>query len=460
LLSKTGCVGFPKQAAQQPVLEEKEYEMLMPSHVKKFPQFILLTLLAASFAYGQELPRPSMARHEDNNSLPTTYNMKLGPVLFDVTGSIDSEFNDNIGLTNTGEKSDFLITPEVGIGIRWPVTESNTLSFNTSLGYTRYLIHPQFDSANILVAPNSELAFNLFVGDFKFTFHDNFAYEQDPVNEGAFSNVVTFDRFTNDAGITGVWDLNQVVLTLSYDHITFLSTGIQDSSGAQLSDPGALDYSADQVAASAEFHVTSTLSGGLEAAASTRSYNDFGGNYTQLSAGPFARVQISQYLRAQVSAGYQTLHSPNNSLNPGEILPANVYTPGSTAGTDTSWYADLTFDHQVNQYFIHHLSLGHELELGLLGDQSDVYYANYTASWKVNTFLNLAFTLGYQDVNEEGALVEVSNYNMFNAGVQASFPITKSITGAVIYQFNDKFAADDAQSYEQNEVGLNLTYQF
>jgi hypothetical protein len=49
---------------------------------------------------------------------------------------------------------------------------------------------------------------------------------------------------------------------------------------------------------------------------------------------------------------------------------------------------------------------------------------------------------------------------MFNAGVQASFPITKSITGAVIYQFNDKFAADDAQSYEQNEVGLNLTYQF
>ena len=87
----------------------------------------------------QELPRPSMARHEDNNTLPTTYNMKLGPVLFDVTGSVDSEFNDNIGLTNTGQKSDFIVTPEVGIGVRWPVTESNTLSFNTSLGYTHYL---------------------------------------------------------------------------------------------------------------------------------------------------------------------------------------------------------------------------------------------------------------------------------------------------------------------------------
>jgi hypothetical protein len=310
------------------------------------------------------------------------------------------------------------------------------------------------------VSPDSELAFNLFVGDFKFTFHDDFSYQQDPVNEGAFSNVVTFDRFENDAGITGVWDLNEIVLTLAYDHINLFSTGIKDSSGTSLQGADLLNFSADQVSASAEFHVTSTLSGGLEAAASLRQYDYFGGDYTQLSAGPFARVQITQYLRAQASAGYQTIHSPGNTLAPGEILPAGDYTAGSDAGTQNGWYGDLTFDHQVNQYFIHHLSLGHQLQLGLLGDQSEVYYANYTGSWKVNSFLNLALTLGYQDAEEKGALVQVSNYSMFNAGVQASFPITKSISGAVLYQFNDKFASDDAQSYQQNEVGINLTYQF
>ena len=104
----------------------------------------------------------------------------------------------------------------------------------------------------------------------------------------------------------------------------------------------------------------------------------------------------------QASAGFQTLHSPNNSLQPGQILPANVYTPGNSAGTDNSYYADLTFDHQVNKYFIHHLSLGHELELGLLGDQSDVYYANYTASWKASSFVNFAFTLSYRTCREAG----------------------------------------------------------
>jgi hypothetical protein len=428
--------------------------------VKKLLLILSLGLSFNSFVVAQELPRPSLARHEDDTPLPTTYNMKLGPVLFDFTGSVDSEFNDNIGLNNTGTKSDFLITPEVGVGIRWPVTQTNTLALTTSLGYTRYLIHPQFDSTHILVAPNSELSFNVFVGDFKFNFHDAFSYEQDPVNEGQFSNIVTFDRFTNDAGVTGIWDLNQVVLTLSYDHINFISTGLQDSTGAQLPDPGLLNYQADQVGASAEFHVTSTLSGGLEAAASTRSYDSFDGDYTQLSAGPFARVQITQYLRAQASAGFQTIHSPNNSASPGQLLPANVYTPGSSAGTDNSYYADLTLDHQVNKYFIHHLSVGHELELGLLGDQSEVTYANYTASWKVNTFLNIAFTLGFQDVNENGALVEVSNYDMLNAGVQASFPIAKNVSGALIYQFNDKMADDSSQSYQQNDVGLNLTYHF
>jgi hypothetical protein len=434
--------------------------MLKPRHVKNLPQVLIVALIASTLAMGQELPRPSMARHEDSNTLPTTYNMKLGPVLFDVTGSIDSEFNDNIGLTNSGKMSDFLITPEVGLGVRWPVTESNTLSFNTSLGYTRYLEHPVYSTSNVLVSPDSELAFNLFVGDFKFTFHDDFSYQQDPVNEGALSNVVTFGRFENDAGVTGVWDLNQIVLTLAYDHINFFATSIQADDGGNLPNPQLLDFSADQVSASAEFHVTSTLSGGLEAAASLRQYEYFDGDYTQLSVGPFARFQITQYLRAEASAGYQTVHSPGNSLAAGQVLPADTYTPGSLSGTQDGWYADLTFDHQVNKYFIHHLSLGHQLQLGLLGDESEVYYANYTASWKVNTFLNLALTLGYQDAEEHGALVNVSNYSMFNAGIQASFPITKSISGAVLYQFNDKFAQEDSQSYEQNEVGVNLTYQF
>lgn len=436
--------------------------MLKPSRVKNLPSFLLLIVLGSTVAMAQELPRPSMARHEDNNTTPTTYNLKAGPVLFDLTGSIDSEYNDNIGLSHDNAESDFIVTPEVGIGVRWPVSETNTLSFNTSLGYTHYFIHSNLDSANVLVAPNSELAFNIFIGDFKINLHDNFSYQQDPVNEGAFSNIATFDRFNNDAGVSVIWDLNQIVLSLAYDHITFVATGIQNVNGDNFSNPDQLNFGADQVSASAEFHVTSTLSGGLEATASRRNYDYFDGDYTQITAGPFARFQITQYLRASASAGYEQVHTPNNSLPPGEILPSTVFTPGTgfSSGTTNNWYADLTFDHQINEFFIHHLSLGHQVEIGLLGDQEEAYYVDYTASWKVNQYLNLAFTLSYQDVDEQAALLDVSSYSMFNAGIQASFPITKSLSGAVIYQFNDKFAGDTLQEYEQNQVGVNLTYQF
>jgi hypothetical protein len=436
--------------------------MLKPSRVKNLPYFLLLTLLAGSSAAAQELPRPSMARHEDNNTLPTTYNIKAGPILFDFSGSVDSEFNDNIGLNHNNTKSDFIITPEVGIGMRWPVTETNTLSLSTSLGYTHYLENSYLDSQSVLIAPNSELAFNVFIGDFKLNFHDDFSYQQDPVNEGAFSNVATFDRFDNDAGLAVTWDLNQVVLTLAYDHITFIATNIQDVQGNNFNDVDQLDFSADQVSASAEFHVTSTLSGGVEATASLRNYDYFSGDYTQLTAGPFARVQITQYLRASASVGYETVRSPDNSLNQGAFLPSDEFSPASgfSSGATNTWYGDLTFDNQVNPYFIHHLSLGHQVQIGLLGDQEEAYYADYTASWKINNYLNLAFTLSYQNVDEQAALVDVSNYSLFNAGLQASFPITKSLTGALIYQYNDKFGGDESQDYNQNEVGLNLTYQF
>ena len=360
--------------------------MLKPSRVKNLPYFLLFALLAGINAAAQELPRPSMARHEDNNTIPTTYNLKVGPVLFDVTGSIDSEFNDNIGLNNDNKRADFLITPEVGLGLRWPVSETNTLSLNTSIGYTHYIDNSKLDSANVLVAPNSELAFNIFIGDFKITLHDDFSYQQDPVNEGAFSNVATFDRFNNDVGFSVLWDLNQVVLNFNYDHINFIATNIQDVTGTYFNNVDLLNFSADQVSASAEFHVTSTLSGGLEATASRREYDFFGGEYDQLTAGPFARVQLTQYLRASASVGYEQVHTPNNSLPPGATLPQTVFTPGNgfSSGTTNDWYGDITLDNQVNQYFIHHLSVGHQVEIGLLGDEESAYYVDYTASWKLN----------------------------------------------------------------------------
>jgi hypothetical protein len=400
---------------------------------------------------------------DEKNALPTDYNIKAGPVLLNFTASVEGDYNDNIGLTNSGAKSDFLITPEVGIQAQWPVTQTNTLTLSTSLGYTRYMIHPQFDTSHLLVSPDSALSFDIYTGNFKINIHDNFSYQQDPVEEAALSDIVNFDRFENIAGIGVLWDLNKVILNLNYDHINFVSTGLQTYTGANLSNPGDLNYSADQVSASAELRVSSTLIGGLEAAASEREYDSFSGDYTQLSAGPFVKLQITDHIKMQASGGWEYVDSPeqSNSFDSTLINGTNgTLGPGQGAGSLSSYYFNVTLDHEVNKYFLQRLSLGHELELGLLAEESEVAYVNYSASWHVNSSLNIALTLGYQDVQEEGGLVDSSSFDFFSAGIQANFPVTKSISGSVVYQYSDKVADLSDQSYTQNRVGLLLTYHF
>jgi len=67
----------------------------------------VLLVLGCTSLFSQELPRPSMARHETVATLPSDYNIKAGPVLLNVNGSVEGEYVDNIALTHTGTKSDW-----------------------------------------------------------------------------------------------------------------------------------------------------------------------------------------------------------------------------------------------------------------------------------------------------------------------------------------------------------------
>ena len=99
-------------------------------------------------------------------------------------------------------------------------------------------------------SPGSQLAFDIFVGDFRINIHDRFSLEQDPVAEIALSNVADYGRFQNTAGVAVLWDLNQAVVTAGYDHYTFIST---------TDDFDYLDRNADIFSASIGFTPTSTM---------------------------------------------------------------------------------------------------------------------------------------------------------------------------------------------------------
>jgi len=106
-----------------------------------------------------------MARHESVGTLPSDYNMKLGPVYSTSNASVGGRLCGQHRPDQLGPSFRFYVSPQVGIEARWPVTQRQHPEAFHFLGYSKYLIHPQYDTAHLLVAPDSVLSFDVYVGD-------------------------------------------------------------------------------------------------------------------------------------------------------------------------------------------------------------------------------------------------------------------------------------------------------
>src|SRR5437588_2080790 len=238
--------------------------------------FVTSMLVATAGVYAQDAVRPSLAgqeasqaREQDVSRIP--YNLLLGPVRFRVGATVGVEYNDNINYSDDGSavvigpfgptvvsahsQDDVIVTPNLTIDAIWPVTQLNTLRLDLGIGYSFYLDHSKNDTDAILIAPKSQIAFDIFVSDFRINIQDRMQLQQDPIQEGALSNVVDYGRFENTAGVSVVWDLNKLILQIGYGHYNFIATN---------SDFDYLNRNAEMVGGSAAFIVNPTITIGAE----------------------------------------------------------------------------------------------------------------------------------------------------------------------------------------------------
>ena len=181
--------------------------------------FLIPLLFAPAIGRSQDAVRPSLAgeaaseaRRQDIERIP--YNLLVGPVRFRVGASVGVEYNDNINYAEVNEQEDIIIRPQVNFDAIWPVTQLNTLRLDIGISYAAYIDHSEANTNGILIAPGSQLAFDIFVGDFRINIHDRMSLQQDPISELALSNVTDYGRFENYAGLSILWDLNKVLLTI------------------------------------------------------------------------------------------------------------------------------------------------------------------------------------------------------------------------------------------------------
>jgi len=405
--------------------------------------FLLPLLCAASIARSQDAVRPSLAgeaaseaRVQDVSRIP--YNLMLGPIRFRVSATVGAEYNDNINLAEVGKQEDVIIRPNVNVDAIWPITQLNTLRLDLGLGYAFYIDHPHDDTNGVLIAPNSQIAFDIFVSDFRINIHDRMSLQQDPIQEPALSNVANYGRFENTAGVSLLWDLNKALVTLGYDHYNYVST------------TSAFDYlnrSAEILAGTAEFLVTSTTGVGLEGNAVFTRYDQHVLNdSTDYSVGAFVETQITNNVKVRVAGGYQWINFDHNGLvgDPHDL---------------SDYYANLLLTHRLNAMISQTVAAGHENQLGINSNFITLNYVRHTVTWNIirNTLLSTEFF--FEDADESGGFIH-EHFQRLGGAVTVGYQLTPHVTLGLRYQYTTKDSDVALRDYNQNRVSVDGTYSF
>ena len=403
----------------------------------------LLFLLLAPVLRAQEAVRPSLAgeaaaeaRRQSVEQIP--YNLLLGPVRFRFSITTGVEYNDNINLAEINKQSDVIIRPQFNLDAIWPLTQLNTLRFDLGLGYAFYLDHPNADTNGVLISPGSQLAFDIFVQDFRINLHDRFSLQQDPIDEIQLSNVADYGRFENTAGVSVLWDLNKVVLTFGYDHYTYVATSDTFSY---------LDRNAEVLGFSAYFALNSTTGAGIESSAVFNYYSEnFLNDSVAFSIGPFVETQLTNYLRLRAAVGYQLIDFDHGG--------------GVDDNSDSNdFYANLSLSHRINAYITQTIAAGHESELGVNSNFVALNYVRHTATWNVINGLLIATEFFYEDGDDSGGLFS-EHIQRYGGAATLGYQLTPHITLGLRYQYTQKQSDQPLQDYRQNRVSLDGTYSF
>ena len=422
---------------------------------------LLALFFALPIVRAQDAIRPSLAgeasaesRRQSLDHIP--YNLLMGPVRFRFSATAGLEYNDNVNVAEVNEQDDFIFRPQVNLNALWPVTQLNTLRLDIGLGYAFYLDHSEYNTNALLLSPNSQLAFDVFVGDFRINFHDRFSLEQDPIGEPGLSNVADYGRFQNTAGVSVLWDLNKAVVTFGYDHYTFIATN---------DDFDYLDRNAEMLNASISFAATSTTGIGLEGSYVFNRYDqDVLNDSNTYNIGAFVETQLTNYLRLRLAGGYQSIEFDGDTVVLGPFPDGFLPGGGNFLVFDDSeslndYYVNLLISHRINSAITQSLSAGHESQLGVNSNYIQLNYVRHTATWNIINRTLLTTEIFYEDAEDSGGIID-EHLHRYGGALSLGYRLTRHVTLGARYQYTRKDSDVPLRDYQQNRISIDGTYSF
>jgi len=404
-----------------------------------------MLILAPCLVQAQEALRNSLAgdaaaeaRGQQQQS--QSYTFKSGDFLLLITPSLEMDWNDNVTLSKENTLQDFILRPLLEFDASYPISQRNLLQLNVGVGYDEYLVHNQFSALRLV--SGSELAFDTYIKDFWINVHDRFQFIEDPAEQASVAATGRYGGLDNMAGVSNTLDLQDLVLTLGYDHDNFVSSS---------RDFDYLNRASELLVARAGFRLHPRVTVGVEAAGSFTTYDQAFLNDNQgYSGGIFADWKPGSYFQVQAHGGYSAYLVDQTS----QVI---------TAVDQHTVYAALTLRHDITEAVSYSLSAGHELRLGTEADLIEDSYLRPSIRWNIIKDLTFSTYLSYEHgnqghANQTGAIAET--YDWLGTGLSLSHPITKNLTLTLKYRLTLRSSDVADREYAQDLVGLRLSYRF
>ena len=371
---------------------------------------------------------------------PAKYNLKWGRLQARVTGEVQSEFNDNINLAQTGKIADWSIGPNIGIGFIYPMSKDHLMQFSVGAGYRWYLNSPSISSFS--VAPNSSWSHTITIGAVTLDIHDQFSIQVDPTARGDISGapnqLVNFRLINNTCGLLASYQPTlHWTLTAGYDY------SIARSLTDQFQE---LDSDTHTFSAGTYYAINPRITTGVTSSYSlTEHLKRVQNNGDTWSIGPVLSIKPTAHIYMQFSVAY-TMAGFDQS---GTIL-------------DRSNFEGLTFqaavNHQLNRKISHSIRLTRSIAPGLGSNYGETTSAQYGISLPLSRSVTLTSNFGYENLVNSGVGSETSDRYIFYLGT--GYQITKKWTVGVSYALAWKDSSQAGRDYVQNRVTLGLVRQF
>jgi hypothetical protein len=281
--------------------------------------------------------------------------------------------------------------------------------------------------------------------------------QQDPIQEGALSNVRNYGRFENTGGVSVLWDLNKLLLQIGYDHYNFVST---------TSTFDYLNRNSEIVQGSAAFIVTPTITIGAEGNAVFTRYDQTVLNDNQdYSVGAFVEAELTNNLKVRAAGGYQWIDFDHNFVT-FPFGPFVFIVPDHKNLQD--YYVNGLIGHRINATISQSLSAGHENQLGVNSNYITLNYVRHTLSWNLirNTLLSTEFF--FEDARESGGFAGFAggqlgtpeHFQRIGGAITLGYQLTPHVTLGARYQGTSKDSNLLLRDYNQNRISVDGTYSF